>query len=631
MHRWIIIGLALLLAAFGVTEGNDGIVAWVFDIVGNHPLTDIWQPVYNPEPMDTYAYRPLSVVLLKVAAALLGDHTMVWTAVHSLILVAYGLVSRRFLVLHGCREVAATLATLGAMTMPSILFSSWIPVEFDVVGATLVLAAANMLHTVETDGTRGSWLRFGLLAFCALTIKETSALQLLAYLVAFAAMRHQDKRWWRLVGGYLVVLLLLTAPLHWVDGQNSTDFHVLSDDFRAMHAPTMLFHTASQLVFLLSAVGVVAFAAHALRTFSMSSAFRGWAVVALLAALFAVVPVMRHYSHFESVVFDHWVWALALVVLLLVSAVLLVRPRENAGGMDRTATLMVLLTVFGFAAAPLLLPFARADVSARIFAACVPVVHAVVWMEVITLWGEGVRPARAGAVVMSGLMALFYCSSAFNAVSLHRVRMATPLPAKQTLAAAVQTTCPSLLTVNPVQVMTASELRSMGASTLDMDVGVEQLYPEVPNDVGLDAFLKDLGVEAGREAFLYVETPRCRLDSAGCAGLRGDFRWARAWMPEAEDGLYDQYQDMVYAESIPLEGVFQRDGLVLAQEAATYYQFPLWWNEVPRRWIRGIPMVERYEYVARAYYRGVPAGVSPVEGPCRRRDSGAHRTRGSVD
>ena len=94
MHRWIIIGLALLLAAFGVTEGNDGIVAWVFDIVGNHPLTDIWQPVYNPEPMDTYAYRPLSVVLLKIAAALFGDHTMVWTAVHSLILVAYGLVSR---------------------------------------------------------------------------------------------------------------------------------------------------------------------------------------------------------------------------------------------------------------------------------------------------------------------------------------------------------------------------------------------------------------------------------------------------------------------------------------------------------------------------------------------------------
>ena len=64
-------------------------------------------------------------------------------------------------------------------------------------------------------------------------------------------------------------------------------------------------------------------------------------------------------------------------MLLLVSGISILAFRNEIR--KRTALLIVLLTLIGYTTAPIVLRFVRADVSVRIFAACLPVLYVVIW------------------------------------------------------------------------------------------------------------------------------------------------------------------------------------------------------------------------------------------------------------
>lgn len=627
MPRLLIVVVGLALAAAGLTEGADAIVQWVFGIVDGIAYTDVWRPLYNPEPMDTYAYRPLSVLLLKLGLLVCDRSVLAMSATHGVVLVFFGLAAFGFLRRHGFGAHVSALASVSALAMPSLLFSAWICVEFDLVGATFVLAAANALRDHEDEpGRRAPLWRFWLFAAFAVTIKETSALQLLAYLGAFAWLRRSDPRWWRLTAAYLAALVVCTLPMHFVDSGNTHAFTLWSDGFHPIRVPAMLLHTGAQLVFVASAAGVVLLVAAALRTAPRLP--RVALVLALAVALYAAAPVLRHYSHFEAVVFSSGPWTIACFLLLAGSVAALLRPGAGLSKLERTALAMLTLTWLGYAAAPIVLRFARADVSARIFAACVPLIHALAWRELGALLRAERLPLRAAGALAGASFALFVLSSAFNTVVFHRTRLAVETEAKARLVADLRMPCPALVATNPVQLLTVEELRAQGAALAEC-AWVETTSGQPDASMTIDTFADSGGVTAdpGQDVYLFVQTARARMSAGANVALAGDFGWTRHLLPESDDDLFAGYQRMIYEIETDIETLFARDGRRVARVHDRFYQLPLWWNEAPARLIRGVPLVESYDYVGSVYRIPArrPGWVPP--GGRGRRDRGADRDR----
>ena len=237
----IIAVVGVILAWAGVTTGVDSIVHYVFAIVDQIPATplELLKPVYNPEPMYTHAYRPLSTALVKLGCAVFGRtdgglQTMAF--VHALFLVPYGISARYCLIVHGMTPRVATAAALTSMLTPTVLFSAWTIPEFDMVGAIFVLLAAAELH-------RGRFKAFVPLALLALFTKETSAILLFAYLCANALIqfRTNKKATW-IAAGYLFVLFLAVLPIISVRPEVTTEYNVASSDFNWLRIPYLAFH-----------------------------------------------------------------------------------------------------------------------------------------------------------------------------------------------------------------------------------------------------------------------------------------------------------------------------------------------------------------------------------------------------
>ncbi len=610
MTRKLIAIVGLLLAAAGTTEAVDAIVPWVFGIVDSMSWVDVWRPAYNPEPMNTYTYRPLTVVILKFALLVTGRTVVAITFLHALVLVAFGLSAHSFLTRHGFTDKVAGAACLSAMVMPSLLFSAWICVEFDVVGAVFVLMAASALRDYEDAPNRGRWRRFLVLAALAVTIKETSALALLAYIGAFTWLRRTDRRWWRLAGGYLLALIICTLPMHFVP---STDhaFGVWSDGFHPMRIAGMLLHTSAQLIFLVSAAGLVLLA-------SAAAAKRGLLVAGILTVVaIAAAPILRHYSHFEAVIFSNGPWTVASILILVAVMAAFLRPTSPHSRLEKTAVLMVVFTWAGYAVAPVVLSFARAAVSARIFAGCVPLLHAFAWREVTRLWTR----QKPLAVTLGSLFFLFAASAAFNTISFYRTRVAVESEAKLALVKDLRMACPAFIETNPVQTSTIEELRAMGGERLNPDcVFVQNVTGNPDPALDVDGFAQAGGFTAdiGQDVYLFIQTARSHMSAETNALLAGDFSWTAQLLPESDDDLFAAYQRMIYEIETDIETLFRRQGRSVADVSAPLYQLPLWWNEVPHRLLRGVPILERYDYVARVYR--VPArkpGFVPEGGRAR--------------
>ena len=564
--------LGVALAALGTLPAVDAIVPWVFGIVDRIAWVDLWRPVYNPEPMDTYAYRPLSVAILKVALALTRD-SMVLTAIHGLTLAVFGVVARRWLVELGLGAVA-TVAAASAMLVPSLLFSAWLAVEFDLVGAVFVLMA------VRRTSTRAVWGY----AVVALLVKETSALQLIAFLAAAAAVQRDRASLVRL-GGCFALLLVFTAPMHFVGEASSTAFTVFRDGFHPVRIAAILFHTVCQALFVLSPAGALLLAVRGRA---------GYVALALTVALFALSPVTRHYSHFEAVIFDAWPLALAGCLAIAVG---LVRALD---GPLRAPALAAIFTLLGYAAAPVLLRFARADVSARIFAALVPLLFGLAWDAARTAWQTPRQRVVAG--LLGGALALSVLGAGVGTLAFHRTRLLVEDAVKSQLARDIRMACPALIATNPVQLTTVEELRLRGAR-LGECAWIETTTTNPPTGTGLAAFAEAgaLAVDPGQDAYLLVQTARSLAPPEVAERLMGDFGWAYDFMPEADDDLITSYRRMIYEPITDLESVFEKEGVRVAAASLPLIQPPLFWSDLPARLWSGLPVFERFDYVGRVY------------------------------
>lgn len=589
LRRWsaeaLLVGVGIALAVLGTLPAVDAIVPWVFGIVDHIPWADVWRPVYNPEPMDTYAYRPLSVVILKLALALTRSPAVL-TAAHGLVLSAFGVVARRWLLRLGFASPVATLAALSCQLVPSLLFSAWLAVEFDLFGAVFVLLAMSELRWTASAAPTSR--RFWVYTLVALTVKETSALQLLALLAAHTAVVRDRASLLRL-GQVFALLLVLTAPMHFVSGGAQTAFTLFGERFHPVRIAAILFHTLCQVLFVLSPAGALLLA--------LRGVSGRWVAVAALA-LFLGSPVTRHYSHFEAVIFD--AWPLALVACLAIG-VGLARAARDASPAIRGVALAAVFTILGYAAAPVLLRFARADVSARIFAALVPFLFALVWESAAALWRAG-GVARASAALVGGAFGLFVAGGGLGAVAFHRTRLLVEEAVKERLAHDVRMACPALIATNPVQLTTVEDLKLRGAP-LGECAWIETTTTNPESDTRLADFAASgkISVDPGQDAYLLIQTARSLETPERSLALMGDFSWAHELMPEADDDLITAYRRMIYEPVTDIEAMFAREGHRVVAAALPLVQPPLFWTDVLARLWQGLPLFERLEYVGRVY------------------------------
>lgn len=594
----------------GVTETPDGIVRWVFGIVDGIAWSDVWRPVYNPEPMDTYAYRPLAVVLIKLGLLFTRD-PMALAAVHALAIPAFGLAALGFLRRAGFSDSLAGLAASTAMAMPSLLFSGWIPVEFDLVGAAFVLAALSALHDLRLTPSRRARLRFVAFSALAILTKETSALGLFAFTVADAWPRRRELHAWRVPAAILLGIFVATLPLHFTRGGSVSAFSAFGEGFHPIRIPAMVLHVGAQLLYVVGPAGVLLLWADRL-------AGRRWLPVALwtATALLFFAPIVRHYSHFEAVVFSSPTWTIGLVALLW--AALVANVRRDAPGLQGTGHRAALLMLIGFAAAPIVLRFARADVSARILAPAIPLLHALVWRA---------ASAQRSGRLLAAVFGAFVVSAAVNAALSTRTRLAVEGEARTALAKDVRMPCPALIATNAVQWTTVEDLVAEGAN-LGACAWFQTTSSQPETGMTLAEFTARGGVsvDRGQDAYLVISTARSRMDEATNRILAGDFTWTSELLPESDDDLFAAYQRMVFEIETDLETLFRTAGARVCGLRSPYVALPLWWNELPARLLLGVPLVERFDWVASVYrIRATEPGFVPSGGRGRRDHAGDAR------
>ncbi|MFT5434298.1 MAG: hypothetical protein ACI9OJ_005011, partial [Myxococcota bacterium] len=436
----LLVFVGTLLAWAGTTDGVDSIVYYVFAIVdqiGADPISLI-KPVYNPPPMYTHAYRPLSTALVKFGGWAFGRDVegLKWlTFAHGLFLIPYGLAARRFLRVHGFGGRIALMGALGAMLTPTILFSAWTIPEFDMVGGAIILFAASEL--------RLGHLRRAI-PFLALAIltKETTAILMLAYLLAFLFFHRTERRWWLLTGGYFTALLAAVFPILMVKPPVTNEFNVTDDEFEWMRVAWLAFHNASQLFYVLGPAGAALLGWLAARRLQLR--YAGVLLCVAILSQFTVTPLLRHYNHYESIIFSDWVWVL-LWVLVSVGAlvVLMVKGRGN----ERVLALAISLGWAGLLTGPVLASFSRADLSARLYAPLIPMLHGLAWLGVREAWGE--RKPVQWAAVLAGI-SLFWLpvAGAVSAWQFTQARFPVEQSAKGDVLAALDQPCPWVFYTN---------------------------------------------------------------------------------------------------------------------------------------------------------------------------------------
>lgn len=623
----VIVGMGVLLAWAGVNDGVDSIVHYVFLIVDQveSNFISLLKPVWNPEPMYTRAYRPLSTALVKLGSLVFGrdDVGLQWfTFAHGLFLIGYGLAARRFLRHHGFSQRVSLLSALTAMLTPTVLFSAWTIPEFDMIGGIFVLLAAAELR-------QGRWKRSVPLALLALITKETSAILMLAYLISYAVWHsRENRRYWLYVAGYITVFLAAVFPIFLATPDPSTvsEFNLSGFGFQWSRVFDLAFLNVSQIFYVLGPAGALLWFYSAHRPQWEWGAFGGGVL------LFVASPLLRHYNHYESIGFSNWLWVLTWILVALGAAVmLLIRGTKD----QRLLVLTLLVGAGGLLAGPVLASFSRADLSARLYAPLVPMMHGLAWAGAAVVWQYRNRLWRAMGVAVIVCFAWQPVAGAFSSWQFNGARFPVELNAKKHLVHKLGRStrdCQVLVFCNNRdQEIAKEEFSILG----DVDPRVEACTRLLPLEVielgsgdlwsyddplfsadqsrelldaqELEGALKN-GTSLPHTVHLFAQTARSTMSPEVNAQLRRDFEWAVKRMPEVDAGYIQQAIGMVYVKDTPLERMFEKvtpQGR-RKQFVLPYVQLPMWLNELPSRLLMGVPLVENFRYQVTIYtlYKG---------------------------
>lgn len=626
-RRHIVIGVCgLILAAAGVTEYTDGIVRYVTRIVDGHAWLDLWRPAFDPPPMNTYTYRPLTVAMVKLELLLCGRDTVWMTILHAASIPWLGFAVHRFLRTHGL-ESAATPAALTTMALPSMLFAGWLPVESDGIGAAFLCETGWALQMWRANPKSRRYLvLMGLAAFGAATTKETSAAACFGYLasVAWAYRREEARRWLTVLGIYSAALALLVTPLLLAQPE-AHDFNVAAAGFSAEKALFFGAHNLTQLFYVTSSAGAVLVLLGAAFATAGGSA-RRWQVALVLAGvvLLLAAPPMRVYNHYESVIIDQIGYVLLCAGILLAGlSWMLLWPRGQPDRVVLVGTVLFLL--FTLVVAPMLARQSRPDVSARLYAPVVPIVHGLAWaagLALVRLRGRLLRPAAWVILVCFAATPLI---GAANSIQLFRARMGVELEAKRALAQVLTRPgahCPVVIATNRDNELATEELEALGVPWADCS----RLF--VPNKIALDPSDADIhafeiqghtyshkpldlrrlqeDLKEGRTpegcVLLFVQTPRAMMDTADFWRFAGDFTWAFGKLPEFNEDVFTQQIEVQYREHTAFEMLFRRAGAREIKVEVPFDLLPLNPNELLTRLISGPPVIESYAFEGRILY-----------------------------
>ena len=621
---WPVVGVLValsvwggLLAAAGVVPGADSIVWYVFAIVDGIPAdpVSLLKPIYNPPPMYTHAYRPLSTAVLKAGSALFGRDPgglQVQTFLHGLVLLPYGLAAWRFGEAHGSDRRVAVAAALLSMALPTVLFSAWVLPEFDVLGGAFVLWAAAALR-------RGRWSHAVAPLLLAVLTKETTAALMLAWLLAWTSVSWPQGR--RLPAGitlgFVGLLLLAVAPILATPPPSTHAFSVTDSRFSLGRVGALALHDLTQLVYSVGAAGC---ALVAVRAAAARRKMPGAWIPAAAAVVVLGQPVLRFYNHYEAVVATHpvWVGAAGLVLVGALSGLALSRDDDDA-----IRGRMVLLAGAALLAGPVLTGFSRADLSARLFAPVLPVVVSLALEGVALAWRRG-RAEQAGAAVLGVVLASGVLFGTHNAVAAHRARFAAEAPAKAHLASTLTRGCPTVLATNRDHELALEELEQLGAQTaFSPDCALLiQLHRTATHDGDLfdrefqlnghdqyRTFRSGAPLEAvfaanqrpADDLHLYLQGPRAAVSLPAEARPDRQLAWAAERMPEVQRSWLEQALGVAWVADTPLERWAASIADARHSEAAAYVQLPRTLAEVPRRLLTGQPLLERWTYRADQY------------------------------
>ena len=599
----VIVAAGLILAGLGVTAYADSIVEYVVRIVDRIAWGDIWRPVHDPPPMETDTYRPLTVVMVKALLWVTGRDVISMTLIHVLALPWLALATRRFLRAHGLAEVA-TPAALTTIALPAMLFAAWIPVESDGLGAAFCLEAGALLQLWRRGGRRRDLILFGLAAFGAATTKETSAAALFGYLLSASVVhRREDPRLWRVLLAYGAGLAVLVTPLLLTRSQHHHPFFLAAD-----RVGFLLLHDLGQIAYLLGAAGC-------LLVFLLAAPRWRWLGFGA-AALLLCIPPTRVYNHYESVILDRVLWFAPLALLAVGALVRL----AISGPPDRRV--LALTTLFLFAtlvAAPVLAPQTRPDVSARLFAPVIPILHGLAWLGVRRWWPR----ARAATALLAGVHTLFVAFGAYGMVRAYRARMAIEDEAKAELVTLLRTPgvhCPVVIATNRDHELSVEELMARGAPWPDCSALFVPNYLKhdpPPADFqkfklqghtyslrSLDLARMQRRLRGGRPpsgcVLLYVQTARARFETEGLDdALSGDFAWAFGRMPEFDEFVHTQQVRIQFQPQTDYEKHFRRAGAAEVALSRRFEVLPFTPTDAIRRLLAGWPVVESYNYEVR--------------------------------
>jgi len=627
LQSWLPLLSIVLLGSFlawgGVVDGADSIIYYVFGIIDEVPndLLSIIKPIFNTEPMFTFAYRPLSTALLKLGSEVFDrdiEGLKTFTFVHGLALVLFGAGARRFLLAHGFSARVSLLSALTVMCSSTVLWSAWTLPEFDMVGAAFVMWAGAALR-------RGNLVQFIPLALLAMVTKETTAAMMFAYLLAYSLLSlRRDRKPLLLCCLYFLCLLAAVYPTISAQAPVSHEFYLRSDRFEFSRLLWLAVHNVSQLLYSFGPAGAL------LLWHAVLPRRLRWPLFFLSLALFAL-PMVRHYNHYEAIVFSDPLWILCSAVLLLGGLLLLLVYGDRD---QRLLSLSVVLGFLALLAGPVLASAGRSDLSARLYAPMLPMLFGlafqgaeIIWTARPHRWTRWWKPVGVAVVVCFVWQPL---SSAVSQWQFWQARFPVELEVKQALVDNLEGPCPRVYYPNHNQEMAIEELDALGPVPRDMRacVSLVQLLITDTSELdsawdrhmvivdglrGVDQYRKQqdsrdvigpllegkplpLGVQ------LFVQTPRSIMGEHVNSRLIPDFTWAETRIPEARRGTFEQAINTMFVDTTRLEMYFSRRApFSMVRSSSSYVSLPLWLHEVPQRLLAGLPIVERYEYKAGLY------------------------------